>query len=124
MQVKVSVIVPIYKVEGFIERCVRSLMEQTLREVEYIFVDDATPDGSIQVLEELIARYPERKEQVHIVQVLRVAVSVVVLLGAAEGLSSLFDAILPIPKHRTTRARIAATIIIIVFLFNGDFFCG
>jgi glycosyltransferase involved in cell wall biosynthesis len=58
---KVSVIVPIYKVENFIERCVRSLMEQTLQEVEYIFVDDATPDKSIEVLEACLAQYPERK---------------------------------------------------------------
>ena len=50
MRVKISVIVPIYKVEKFIERCVRSLMKQTLQEVEYIFVDDATPDKSIEVL--------------------------------------------------------------------------
>lgn len=64
---KTSVIIPIYKVEAFIERCAMTLMEQTLREVEYIFVDDATPDHSIQVLEEVIARYPERKEQVRIV---------------------------------------------------------
>ncbi len=64
---KVSVIIPIYKVEAFIERCATTLMGQTLREVEYIFVDDATPDRSIQILEEVIARYPKRKEQVHIV---------------------------------------------------------
>ena len=64
---KVSVITPIYKVEAFIERCTTTLMEQTLREVEYIFVDDATPDRSIQILEEVVARYPERKEQVRIV---------------------------------------------------------
>ena len=64
---KVSVIIPIYKVETFIERCATTLMGQTLREVEYIFVDDATPDSSIQILEEVVARYPERKEQVHIV---------------------------------------------------------
>ncbi len=64
---KVSVIIPIYKVEAFIERCATTLMEQTLREVEYIFVDDATPDSSIQILEEVVARYPERKEQVRIV---------------------------------------------------------
>ena len=64
---KVSVITPIYKVEAFIERCATTLMEQTFREVEYIFVDDATPDGSIQVLEKVIARYPEQKEQVRIV---------------------------------------------------------
>lgn len=65
---KVSVIIPIYKVEAFIERCATTLMEQTLHEVEYIFVDDATPDHSIQILEEVIARYPERKEQVRIVR--------------------------------------------------------
>lgn len=64
---KISIIIPIYKVEAFIARCATTLLEQTLREVEYIFVDDATPDSSIQVLEEVVARYPERKEQVRIV---------------------------------------------------------
>lgn len=63
----ISVIIPIYKVEAFIERCATTLLEQTFREVEYIFVDDATPDRSIQILEEVVARYPERKEQVRIV---------------------------------------------------------
>ena len=58
---KVSVIIPIYKVEKFIGRCVRSLMEQTLQEVEYIFVDDATPDKSIEVLQDCLVQYPERK---------------------------------------------------------------
>lgn len=63
---KVSIIVPIYKVEKFIERCVRSLMEQTLGEVEYIFVDDASPDGSIKVLRRTLADYPERASLVRI----------------------------------------------------------
>ena len=49
MEYKVSVIIPIYKVEKFISRCVKSLMEQTLKDVEYIFVNDATPDNSIQI---------------------------------------------------------------------------
>lgn len=40
---KVSVIVPIYNVEKYIEKCVRSLFEQTFDDIEYIFVDDATP---------------------------------------------------------------------------------
>lgn len=65
---KVSVIVPIFKVEQFIERCVRSLMEQTLREVEYIFVDDASPDGSMEVLHKTLADYPERAKQVRILK--------------------------------------------------------
>lgn len=64
----VSVIVPIYKVERFIARCVTSLMEQTLRDVEYIFVDDASPDGSIRLLEEVVARYPDRREHVRLIR--------------------------------------------------------
>ena len=58
MEYKVSVIIPVYKVEKFIERCTRSLMEQTMLEVEYIFVDDASPDASISVLHQVLAEYP------------------------------------------------------------------
>lgn len=64
--IKVSVIVPIYKVEKFIERCVRSLMGQSLQDVEYIFVDDATPDASIQILNRVIADYPDKIHSVKI----------------------------------------------------------
>lgn len=63
---KVSVIIPIYKVENFIGRCARSLMEQTLTNVEYIFVDDASPDGSIGVLRQVLAGYPERSSHIRI----------------------------------------------------------
>ena len=61
---KVSIIIPIFKVRNFIERCVCSLFEQTLKDVEYIFVDDASPDDSIDILKSCIDRYPERKDQV------------------------------------------------------------
>lgn len=66
MEYKVSVIIPIYKVEKFIGRCVKSLMEQTLPDVEYIFVDDASPDGSIAVLRNVLADYPKRSNYVKI----------------------------------------------------------
>lgn len=59
-------IIPIFKVCNFIERCVCSLFEQTLTDVEYIFVDDASPDDSIDILKACIERYPKRKEQVQI----------------------------------------------------------
>lgn len=49
MTQRLSVIIPIYKVEAFIERCATTLMVQTLSEVEYIFVDDATPNNSIVI---------------------------------------------------------------------------
>lgn len=41
---KVSVIIPVYGVEKFIERCAESLLQQTLEDVEFIFVDDASKD--------------------------------------------------------------------------------
>lgn len=56
----ISVIVPIFGVEQYIERCVRSLMEQTIDNIEYIFVNDATPDRSIEILNRTIAGYPDR----------------------------------------------------------------
>ena len=59
---KVSVIVPVYGVEKYIERCAHSLFEQTLDDIEYIFVDDCTPDNSIDVLKKVIDRYKERLE--------------------------------------------------------------
>ena len=58
---KISVIVPVYKVEKYIEKCVCSLMEQTLDDVEYIFVDDCSPDNSIKILETTLGRYPHNK---------------------------------------------------------------
>lgn len=63
---KVSVIIPIYKVEPFVARCAQSLMEQTLTEAEYIFVDDASPDGSIAVLRRVLADYPERSNHIKV----------------------------------------------------------
>ena len=58
---KISVIVPIYNTEKFIERCVRSLFEQTLLDIEYIFVDDHSTDNSIEILKHVIDNYPDRK---------------------------------------------------------------
>lgn len=63
---KVSVIVPIYKVERFIGRCAETLMRQTLRDVEFIFVNDGTPDSSMSVLQSVVDRFPERKGQVKV----------------------------------------------------------
>lgn len=64
--VKVTVIIPIYGVEKYIERCARSLFEQTLDDIEYIFVDDNSPDKSIEILNHIIADYPHRRHQIKI----------------------------------------------------------
>lgn len=63
---KVSVIIPVYGVEKYIERCARSLFEQTLDDLEFLFIDDCTPDGSIEVLKLVLEEYPKRKLQVTI----------------------------------------------------------
>lgn len=63
---QVTIIVPIYRVEQYIEQCARSLMEQTLQDVEYIFVDDCTPDNSIEILQRVLNDYPDRKAQVKV----------------------------------------------------------
>jgi glycosyltransferase involved in cell wall biosynthesis len=62
---KVSVIIPVYGVEKYIERCARSLFEQTLDDIEYIFVDDCSPDKSIAILENIIKEYQPRLNKEH-----------------------------------------------------------
>ena len=42
--VLVSIVVPIYKVEKYLSRCVQSLLNQTLKDIEIILVDDGSPD--------------------------------------------------------------------------------
>lgn len=64
---KISVIVPIYNVESYIEHCVRSLLGQTLEDVEFIFVDDCSPDNSLSILQGVLKEYPSRCEAVHII---------------------------------------------------------
>ena len=61
---KVSVIVPVYRVEKYIERCAKSLFEQSLDDIEYLFVDDCTPDDSINILRQVLEAFPQRKAQV------------------------------------------------------------
>ena len=57
MRPKVSVIIPFYNVEPYIGRCVESLMRQTLEEVEFIFVNDGSTDGSATIANNVIQKY-------------------------------------------------------------------
>ena len=45
MEELISVIVPIYKVEAYLERCIRSIVNQTYKNLEIILVDDGSPDS-------------------------------------------------------------------------------
>ncbi len=60
---KISVIVPVYNVEKHVEKCVRSLFGQTLGDIQYIFIDDASPDRSIEKIKEVLREYPQRTSQ-------------------------------------------------------------
>ena len=65
---KVSVLVSVYEDEPYIERCARNLFEQTYTDLEYIFVDNCSPDNSIVKLEKVMNDYPERKASVKILR--------------------------------------------------------
>ena len=64
---KVSVLVPVYGVENYIEKCAKTLFSQTFTEIEYIFVDDCSKDESIKKLNNIIALYPERSTSIRII---------------------------------------------------------
>ena len=57
----VSILVPVYKVEPYIERCARSLFGQSYPDLEFVFVDDCSPDNSCGVLLTILEEYPHRK---------------------------------------------------------------
>lgn len=52
MQNKVSIIVPVYKVEKYLNNCIRSIVEQTYSNLEVILIDDGSPDGCPQICNE------------------------------------------------------------------------
>lgn len=54
--VKVSVIVPVYNVEPYLEECIGSIREQSLKNIEIICVDDGSTDDSVKILEKLAAQ--------------------------------------------------------------------
>lgn len=55
--VKVSILVPFYNVERYVGRCVESLFTQTYPNIEYVFVNDCSPDRSMKVIQEYIEKY-------------------------------------------------------------------
>ena len=65
-QPSVTILVPIYNVEKWIEKCARSAFEQTYENLEYVFVDDCSPDKSVEILQRVVADYPHRAAKVRI----------------------------------------------------------
>lgn len=57
---KVSVIVPVYNVENYLAKCLDSLVDQTLQNIEIIVVNDGSNDGSGNIIQEYSEKYPDK----------------------------------------------------------------
>ncbi len=58
--VKISIIVPVYNVEKYLEKCLSSLVQQHLQEIEIIVVNDGSTDSSAQIIEDFHKKHPEK----------------------------------------------------------------
>ena len=65
---KVSVIIAVYNVEPYIERCLHTLFGQTLNDIEFVFVDDGCTDRSLDIVIEILEQYPQRRKQTKILR--------------------------------------------------------
>ena len=63
---KLSIIVPVYKVEEYLGECVDSLLSQTIDDYEIILVDDGSPDNSGKIADEYAAANPDMIRVLHI----------------------------------------------------------
>lgn len=64
---KVSVLIPIYNVESVFARCLDTVFSQTYGDIDYVFVNDCTPDNSMAVLARKCEQYPHRAASVRII---------------------------------------------------------
>ena len=56
-RIKVSILMPIYKVERYLEKTLNSIFTQTYQNIDYVFVNDCSPDNSLQVLKDTISKH-------------------------------------------------------------------
>jgi len=63
VEIKISVVIPVYNVEKYLKKCLDSVINQTLREIEIICVNDGSTDKSLQILEE----YAEKDDRIRII---------------------------------------------------------
>lgn len=57
---KLSIIVPVYGVEKYIDKCLNSLVKQSLKEIEIIVVNDGTKDNSQKIVDKYVKKYPDK----------------------------------------------------------------
>lgn len=64
---RVSIIIPIYNVSSYIKKCALSVINQSYSNIEIVFVNDKTPDDSIEQLTNLLCEYPARQQDIMII---------------------------------------------------------
>lgn len=60
---KISIIVPVYNVEKYLDRCLNSIVAQSLKEIEIIIVNDCSPDNSLKIIE----KYMKKDERITLI---------------------------------------------------------
>ena len=60
---KISIIVPVYKVEQYISRCIESIMNQTYKNIEIILIDDGSPDNCGKICD----NYKEKDNRIKVI---------------------------------------------------------
>ena len=68
METRVSILIPVYKSEKYFGECLHSVFQQTYSNIEYIIVNDASPDNSMEILRQVLKDYPEKKSSVIILE--------------------------------------------------------
>lgn len=64
----ISLVVPLYMVEKYIERFAHSVFQQTMENIEYICVDDGSSDASVSIFEKVLSQYPSRRSWVRLIR--------------------------------------------------------
>ena len=62
---KVSIIVPVYNTEKYLRRCLDSLVNQTIEDIEIIVINDCSPDNSKEILKEYEKKYKDKIKVFH-----------------------------------------------------------
>ena len=64
MNKKVSIIIPVYNAEKFLDKCIESLQNQTYKNLEFVFVDDGSKDNSVNILK----KYAKKDKRIKIIR--------------------------------------------------------
>lgn len=56
----ISIIVPVFNVERYLEKCIDSLISQTYKSIKIILINDGSPDNSQKIIDQYVSKYPEK----------------------------------------------------------------